>query len=65
MKDQLEKLRRSRDYYLGKKDAFARAIGIVDRTAKDTIRDMMSIARDEAEFYNREISKIEESLTSK
>lgn len=65
MKNQLEKLRRSRDYYLGKIDAYARAIGLIDGTAKDTIRDMISIARDEAEFYDREIAKIEESLKSK
>ena len=65
MKDQLEKLRLSREYYLGKTDAYVRAIGLVDRTAKDTIHDLIKTAREEAEFYDREIAKIEESLNSK
>ena len=65
MKDRLERLRRSREYYLGKIDAYARAAWLVDGPAKYTIRDMIRIAREEAEFYDRQISKIEESLNSK
>lgn len=65
MKDQLEKLRLSREYYLGKKHAYARVIGLVDRPAEDAIRDLIKTAREEAEFYDRQIAKIEESLNSK
>ena len=65
MKDQLEKLRLSREYYLGKKHAYSRVIGLVDRPAEDAIRDLIRTAREEAEFYDREIAKIEESLNSK
>ena len=65
MKDQLERLRLSREYFLGKCHAYSRVIGLVDGPAKDTIRDMIKIAREEAEFYDRQISKIEESLNSK
>lgn len=65
MKDRIERLIRSREYYLGKIDAYARAAGLVEGPAKDTIRDMIKIAREEAEFYDREIARIEESLNSK
>lgn len=65
MKDQLERLRLSREYYLGKKHAYARVIWLVDRPAEDAIRDLIRTAREEAEFYDREIAKIEESLNSK
>lgn len=63
MKDRIERLRRSHEYYLGKIDAYARAAGLVDGPAKDTIRDLIKIAREEAEFYVQQIAKIEESLS--
>ena len=65
MKDLIERLRRLREYYLGKIDAYSRVIELVDGPAEDTIRDLIRTAREEAEFYDREISKIEESLNSK
>jgi hypothetical protein len=65
MKDQLERLRRSREYFLGKTDAYAIAAWLVDGAHEDTIHDLIRTAREEAGFYDREIAKIEESLNSK
>ena len=65
MTNQLEGLNRLREYYLGKLDAYENAMKLVDPRFSGTIKEIINDVQRSLDFYNREISKIEESLKSK
>ena len=61
----LEALKLTREHYLGKLAAYKNAMDLVDPRFSDTIHGIIHDVQEELDFYNREISKSEESLTSK
>ena len=65
MTNQLEGLNRLREYYLGKLDAYENAMNLVDPRFSDTIKGIINDVQRSLDFYNREIEKFKESLTSK
>ena len=65
MTNQLEALNRLREYYLGKLDAYENAMKLVDHRFSDTIKGIIHDVQVSLDFYNREIEKFKEELTSK
>ena len=65
MTNQLEGLNRLREYYLGKLDAYENAMKLVDPRFSDTIHGIIDDVKASIAFYDREIAKFKESLTSK
>ena len=65
MRDQLEGLNSIREYYLGKLDAYENAIKLVDPRFSDTIHGIIDDVKASISFYEREIAKFKQALTSK
>ena len=65
MTNQLEALNRLREYYLGELFAYNNAMSLVDPRFRDTIHGIINDVQRSLDFYDREIAKFEESLTSK
>ena len=65
MTNQLEALNRLREYYLGKLDAYENAMKLVDPRFSDTIKGIIDDVKASIAFYDREIAKFKEGLTSK
>lgn len=65
MRSQLEGLNRLREYYLGKLDAYENAMKLVDPRFSGTIHGIIDDVKASIAFYDREIAKFKEGLTSK
>ena len=65
MTNQLEGLNRLREYYLGKLDAYENAMKLVDPRFSSTIHGIIDDVKASIAFYDREIAKFKEGLTSK
>ena len=65
MGHQLEGLNRLREYYLGKLDAYENAMKLVDPRFSGTIHGIIDDVKASIAFYDREIAKFKEELTSK
>ena len=65
MRDQLEGLNSIREYYLGKLDAYDNAMKLVDPRFIYTIHGIIDDVKASIAFYDREIEKAKEELTSK
>ena len=65
MTNQLEALNRLREYYLGELFAYNNAMNLVDPRFSGTIKGIINDVQVSLDFYNREIEKFKESLTSK
>ena len=65
MRNQLEGLNRLREYYLGKLDAYENAMKLVDPRFSGTIHGIIDDVKASIAFYDREIAKFKEGLTSK
>ena len=65
MRNQLEGLNRLREYYLGKLDAYENAMKLVDPRFSYTIHGIIDDVKASIAFYDREIAKFKEELTSK
>ena len=65
MTNQLEGLNRLREYYLGKLDAYENAMNLVDPRFSGTIKGIIHDVKASIDFYDREIAKFKEELTSK
>lgn len=65
MTNQLEGLNRLREYYLGKLDAYENAMKLVDHRFSHTIKKIINDVQRSLDFYDREIEKFKEGLTSK
>jgi len=65
MTNQLEGLNRLREYYLGKLDAYENAMKLVDPRFSGTIKGIIDDVKASIAFYDREIAKFKEGLTSK
>ena len=65
MTNQLEALNRLREYYLGKLDAYENAMKLVDPRFSGTIKGIIDDVKASIAFYDREIEKFKEGLTSK
>jgi len=65
MTNQLEGLNRLREYYLGKLDAYENAMKLVDPRFSGTIHGIIDDVKASIAFYDREIAKFKEGLTSK
>jgi len=65
MTNQLEGLNRLREYYLGKLDAYENAMKLVDPRFSGTINGIIDDVKASIAFYDREIAKFKEGLTSK
>ena len=65
MRNQLEALNRLREYYLGKLDAYENAMKLVDPRFSGTIHGIIDDVKASIAFYDREIAKFKEGLTSK
>ena len=65
MTTQLESLNRLREYYLGKLFAYNNAMYLVDPRFSGTIKEIINDVQVSLDFYNREIEKFKEELTSK
>ena len=65
MRSQLEGLNRLREYYLGKLDAYENAMKLVDPRFSGTIHGIIDDVKASIAFYDREIAKAKEGLTSK
>ena len=65
MTNQLEALNRLREYYLGKLDAYENAMKLVDPRFSGTIKEIINDVQRSLDFYDREIAKFKEGLTSK
>ena len=65
MTNQLEGLNRLREYYLGKLDAYENAMKLVDPRFSGTIKGIIGDVKASIAFYDREIAKFKEGLTSK
>lgn len=65
MTNQLEALNSLREYYLGKLDAYNNAMNLVDPRFSGTIKGIIHDVQVSIDFYNREIEKFKEELTSK
>ena len=65
MRDQLEGLNSIREYYLGKLAAYDNAMKLVDPRFSYTIHGIIDDVKASIAFYDREIAKFKEELTSK
>lgn len=65
MTNQLEALNLLREYYLGKLFAYNNAMNLVDPRFSGTIKEIINDVQVSLDFYNREIEKFKEELTSK
>ena len=65
MTNQLEGLNRIREYYLGKLDAYENAMNLVEPKFSGTIKGIIDDVKASIAFYDREIAKFKEELTSK
>ena len=65
MRHQLEGLNSIREYYLGKLDVYENVMKLVDSRFSDTIHGIIDDVKASIAFYNREIAKFKEELTSK
>ena len=65
MTNQLEALNRLREYYLGKLAAYENAMKLVDPRFSGTIHGIIDDVQRSLAFYDREIAKFKEALTSK
>ena len=65
MRHQLEGLNSIREYYLGKLDAYENAMKLVDHRFSGTIKEIINDVQRSLDFYDREIAKFKEGLTSK
>ena len=65
MTNQLEALNSLREYYLGKLFAYNNAMNLVDPRFSGTIKGIINDVQVSLDFYNREIAKFKEELTSK
>ena len=65
MGHQLEGLNSIREYYLGKLDAYENAMKLVDPRFSGTIHGIIDDVKASIAFYDREIAKFNEELTSK
>ena len=65
MRHQLEGLNRLREYYLGELFAYNNAMNLVDPRFSGTIKEIINDVQRSLDFYNREIEKFKEELTSK
>ena len=65
MTNQLEGLNRLREYYLGKLAAYENSMKLVDPRYGDTIKGIIDDVKASIAFYDREIAKFKEELTSK
>lgn len=65
MTNRLEGLNRLREYYLGKLFAYNNAMNLVDPRFSGTIKEIIHDVQVSIDFYNREIEKLKEELTSK
>ena len=65
MTSQLEGLNSIREYYLGKLDAYENAMKLVDPRFSSTIHGIIDDVKASIAFYDREIAKAKEALTSK
>lgn len=65
MRNQLEALNRLRAYYLGKLDAYENAMKLVDPRFSGTIKEIIDDVKASIAFYDSEIAKFKEELTSK
>ena len=65
MTSQLEALNSLREYYLGKLFAYNNAMNLVDPRFSGTIKGIINDVQLSLDFYNREIEKFKEELTSK
>ena len=65
MTNQLEGLNRLREYYLGKLDAYENAMNLVEPKFSGTIKGIIDDVKASIAFYDREIAKFKEGLTSK
>ena len=65
MTSQLGELNRLREYYLGELFAYNNAMNLVDPRFSGTIKEIINDVQRSLDFYNREIEKFQEALTSK
>ena len=65
MTNQLEGLNSIREYYLGKLDAYENAMNLVEPKFSGTIKGIIDDVKASIAFYDREIEKFKEELTSK
>ena len=65
MTNQLEALNLLREYYLGELFAYNNAMNLVDPRFSGTIKEIINDVQRSLDFYNREIEKFKEGLTSK
>ena len=65
MTNRLEGLNRLREYYLGKLFAYNNAMNLVDPRFIGTIKGIINDVQVSLDFYDREIAKFKEELTSK
>ena len=65
MTNQLEALNRLREYYLGELFAYNNAMNLVDPRFSGTIKEIINDVQRSLDFYDREIAKFKEELTSK
>ena len=65
MRHQLESLNSIREYYLGKLDAYENAMNLVEPKFSGTIKGITDDVKASIAFYDREIEKFKEELTSK
>ena len=65
MTNQLEGLNRLREYYLGELFAYNNAMNLVGPRFSGTIKEIINDVQRSLDFYDREIEKFKEGLTSK
>ena len=65
MTNQLEALNSLREYYLGELFAYNNAMNLVDPRFSYTIHGIIDDVKASIAFYDREIAKFKEELTSK
>ena len=65
MTSRLEGLNRLREYYSGKLFAYNNAMNLVDPRFSGTLKEIINDVQVSLDFYNREIEKFKEELTSK
>ena len=65
MTNQLEALNSLREYYLGELLAYNNAMNLLDPRFSGTIKEIINDVQRSLDFYNREIEKFKEGLTSK
>ena len=65
MRHQLEGLNSIREYYIGKLEAYENAMKLIDPRYGDTIHGIIDDVKASIAFYDREIAKFKEEITSK